>query len=210
MFRDMFTFGKPFFFRMSARTSQYPVPQEFCELNLVGLRYLAIGFRYPLPGRGEYVDPQNDELFSIPRPKIYEKRMAGLMISARETESVLWKCRSLQKLRLVLQTRETCSRMNFSLWGGSEQPEYFTITEPDHLEMLELIDIFLNAASCKKFQTAAERDRGFVVPSIPTVSTDHRWKHITIDSYRDPLVHRYNSRAQELGFMGHVDTALEY
>lgn len=91
VFRSMFSFGKPLFFHMATRSSRCRVPQQFCELNLVGLRYLAIKLRYPLPGNGEYVHPFSDQVEPVPRSRNYEKRTQALIQSARQTEAVLWK-----------------------------------------------------------------------------------------------------------------------
>jgi hypothetical protein len=192
MFRKMFAFGKPGFFRRWTHTSQCPVPQHYCELNMVGLRYLAITLRYPLAGRGQYMDRRRDRLMDILRSDNYEERMNGLLKSARETEAMLWKCRSLQTLRIVLQTERTSCWVD-RVAGGA--PKWVAITEEQNPKMVELLSIFLNAATCKKFLTAAEKDKQFVVRQ--PVSPDG-WDRIHIESYHDRLVPKYNLRAEEL------------
>ena len=206
MFRSMFAFGKPGFFYGSTRTSQCPVPQLYCELNMVGLRYLALTFRYPLAGLGQYARRGTDELVDVPRSDKYEQRMDGLLKSARETEAVLWKCRSLQTLRIVLQTDQTYCEGN-GLNGG--QVEYFAITEDENPDMVKLLGIFVNAATCKRFLTAAEEDKHYVgrSPCYPFQAPSS--SRIPIKSYRDPLVQKYNLRAEQLGVRASFDQTWE-
>ena len=202
MFRSMFAFGKPLFFHMETRTSQCRVPQQFCELNLVGLRYLAIKVRYPLPRKGEFMHPLADRVQPVARSHNYVKRIQALIQSVRQAEAMLWKCTSLQTLRLVLQTEGR------SCWPISdpynERWEYVAVTEDDHPEMRDLLSTFLNVAKCKKFQTAAEEDKSFFVYQSRSDGGEHgEW--ITIHSYQDPLVRQYNHRAGELSIRAHFD-----
>lgn len=204
MYRNMFAFGKPTFFSMGTRTSRCSIPQQFCELNLVGLRHLAITFKYPLPGRGQFIHPQHSEVIDIPRSEEFERCMSGLMTSARETEAVLWKCTSLQTLRLVLQTQEKTYSIDSNV---TDWREYVAITEEDHPEMVELLSLFLNAAKCKKFKTAAEEDKSFRVYQRMSAEGNYL-SDCTIKSYTDPLAEQYDRRAEEIGVRATFDRTL--
>lgn len=62
--------------------------------------------------------------------------------------------------------------------------------------------MYLNAAKCKKFVTAAEEDKEFYQPRS---GGDTHGEYVTIHSYQDPLVGEYNLRAGELGIQAHFD-----
>ena len=197
MFRNMVEFGKPLFFD-GGRTPRCRLPQQYCELNLVGLRYLAIDIRYPLSGKGHFLHPQTADLERVSRSNNYDNRMAALMKSAREIEVVLWKCKSLETFRLILQTDAmTCWEAS---GPGNRELEYCGVTEDNHTDMLELLHLFLNAAKSKNFRTAAEECRDFFVtePGMP-------WIEYYLTHYQDPLVKQYNCRAQELGLQATFD-----
>lgn len=115
--------------------------------------------------------------------------MRWLTKSARETEAMLWKCTSLQTLGLMVQPQGT--GIIFKT-GSMEQDlrEHYAITDEDYPDMIKLMGIFVHAASCKKFHTAAEEDKDSVVPR-PHLYGGGRIG-VTINDYRDPLVERYN------------------
>jgi hypothetical protein len=103
MFRNMIDFGKPLFF-YGSKAPRCRIPQQYCGLNLIGMRYLTIDIRYPLSGKGDFFHPRTGKLEQSHRSYNYDVRMAALMKSALEVEAVLRKCTSLETLRLILQT----------------------------------------------------------------------------------------------------------
>jgi hypothetical protein len=136
MFRNMVDFGKPLFF-YGGKAPRCRLPQQYCELNLIGLRHLAIDISYPLSGNGNFLHPQTGVLERVGRSNKYDNRMAALMKSALEIEAVLWKCTSLENFRLNLQTDSTtCWEATES---GNKELKYCGVTEDNHMDMLDCV-----------------------------------------------------------------------
>jgi hypothetical protein len=203
-FRKMLAFGKPVFFQGSVRTSQCPVPPRFCELNLIGMKYLAFTIEYPLTGHGIRWNPSSSRLEEVPKTDGCDSVMAALIGSAREFEAVLWKCQSLKTLRLILHTDAKHGKFDIDKDPEYKNPEFSAIVQEDHPEMNELLGIFLNAAKCKNFKTAAEEDKTFYTKE-EGYKCSWWWQPFTIDTYLDPLVEQYNHRAEDLGVLADFD-----
>jgi hypothetical protein len=73
--------------------------------------------------------------------------------------------------------------------------------------MLELLHLFLNAAQCKNFKTAAEECREFFGrdPERPWIEYEP-----VLVLYEDPLVEQYNCHAQELGIRATFDREADF
>lgn len=163
------------------------VPPRYCELHMVQLKYLAVQLFYPLPGtavsRSTYFEG------SIGRHSIeYDTQMLKLHKQSCELEAVVWKCKGLQTFRLMLRTESVESFVN-----DEGYLDYRALTVDNHWDAKDLVLVFLNAARCKHFKTAAVEDKTFLVES----SGDY--KSVEIESYRDPIVSWYNLDAEVIG-----------
>jgi hypothetical protein len=91
-----------------------------------------------------------------------------------------------------------------------ERLDYYAIIEKHHLDLLEVLGLFLNAARCKKFQTAAEEDQDFIIElGARDVLGIRHLIEAKIESHHHLLVERYNRRAEELGVRATFDQTWE-
>lgn len=187
VFRNMRAFGKPGFFAQHNRMSQTYIPPPFCELQMVQLRYLALQVDYPLPNTSVHRTTYFQGYFR--RHSIeYEPHLAKLKKEIREVEGVLRKCRDLQTFRLLIRTES----VEYS-HDDEGRLKCRALTVEDHRDLEDLLLVFLNAAKCKQFKTAAQEHKTFLV------STQRGFETAKIPSYEDPIVRWYNRRAENLG-----------
>jgi len=183
VFRDKRAFGKPGFFEQSNRMSNCFIPPQFCELQMVQLRYLAVQMSYPLPDTA--VHRTTHFQGSVGRKTSqYERHMRKLRKEIRGLEAVLWKCKCLPTLRLMLTTESVGYVYNHE----TNRHEYRALTIDTHQDLEDLLLAFLNAANCKHIKTAAEEYTIFLV------STQREFQIVRIESYQEPIASWYNWR----------------
>ncbi len=160
---------------------------------MIQVKYLALELCYPLPDTAVWRTSYFEG--TISRHSIdYDVQMLKLHRQTRELEAVLWKCRGLQNFRLMLRTESAeKSRNEEGFW------DYRALTADHHQDVESLVLVFLNAARCKHFKTAAAEHKTFLV------SSRGEYESAEIESYRDPIVSWYNGCAEAMGILAHFE-----